>query len=81
MLGCYYKSSQKIGLTSRRTINKSGNASYQNPNNTNNIEEEPQKVATDFNEGYKEFKNATTSVAGSLNIQTAQYQFGIGLVF
>ena len=30
---------------------------------------------------YKEFKNATTSVAGSLNIQTVQYQFGIGLVF
>ena len=29
---------------------------------------------------YKEFKNESASVTGSLNIQSVQYQFGIGLV-
>ena len=30
---------------------------------------------------YKDFKNESASVTGSLNIKSVQYQFGIGLVF
>lgn len=56
MLDRYYKSSKRINSNSRRTLNKSGHTTYQNPNTTNTNGDDAKKTVTDFNEGYKEFK-------------------------